>query len=1114
MNGRKKIALFVGQPDEYFQGRFIKGAIQKAFELDMDVCVFGMYKKYQDTAEREKGDSNIFHLANPACFEGILFLKDTIQTTGVAQDLEKHLKEKFKGPVIVVDRESTYFPSIYIDGYRPIAELTRHLIVEHGVEDIAFLTGKKWHRHSKQRLSAFLDTMREHGLSVPSDRIVEGDFWYKSGEQCLDYLLTSERGLPEAVICANDQMAIGLCKALKEKGILVPEDMIVVGADSSWEGQTSPKSITSYLSPAEEFGSYAVESLLELKRSGTFRDFTVPSELVFGESCGCAHTNMPEYRIKREGWETELSEEGYASINNSMFDNLLTQTNIYDYVSTVYSYAYQLKNADCFHLCLVSDVTHMDYVNAVMPKNEGYPKTMIHAIQYNSSHMENMVGLEETFDVAQMFPGGQERKETPMVYYFSPVFFEDICFGYAILGYSGEARVYDEDYRGWIEMVSKGLESLRRQMIMDALKEQLAKLKTGKFAKNYVAYDSLNTEEKAEYELVKAILDQNLLTYHFQPIVSAVDGSIYSYEALMRSDTEKRISPLAIIKYAGMMDRLSDIESATFRNVLGIVEKEKKKLGSRKVFLNSIPGVRVDDFDETERKLEEHSGTMVVELTEEAQLGDEELDRLKAFFRKIHVEVAVDDYGTGYSNVSNLLRYMPDYVKIDRSLLSGIQNQPQKQHFVREIIGFCHDNGIKALAEGIETTEELRTVIYLGADLIQGYYTARPAEYFLDRIDEKVVGEIKSYHQERVDGKTKSIYVAGKTNRISLLTLVQDGCTDIVIGREGMVYNDLTIVGMPSMKTDIHIRVESGYSGRISLENVYFSNIKSRPCIELAESTDVVCIVEGDNFLHGGGILVPETAHFALEGNGNLSIELEQNKQEYYGIGNDMQSKHGNILFRQDGKLTIVGNGTFGVGIGSGLGGKIRIDSGVYHLRINGVKCVGMGAMDALAEVSVYNCSLEVEMSMSEGVGIGSFTKDAEIKMEKCYYKFSGDAKEITCIGTVHGEKGTVQIMDSLVEFFTRADLSTCMGALYGASDIRVDLASVRMEIAGNKALAFGGYSEDTKIKLISVDTRVNLHSAMKRESYASTENFVVENGRCEILINDKVMERELTFKF
>ena len=149
------------------------------------------------------------------------------------------------------------------------------------------------------------------------------------------------------------------------------------------------------------------------------------------------------------------------------------------------------------------------------------------------------------------------------------------------------------------------------------------------------------------------------------------------------------------------------------------------------------------------KMLEDHiasmPGSVVVEFTEQSEVSDDELKRMKDTFDRIGIETAVDDYGTGYSNVTNLLRYKPDYVKIDRSLLSGIENSPQKQHFVKDIIEFSHENDIKALAEGVETSEELKTVIMLGADLIQGYYTVMPAKEMIQSIDPDVADEIRKY---------------------------------------------------------------------------------------------------------------------------------------------------------------------------------------------------------------------------------------------------------------------------------------------------------------------------------------------------------------------------------
>jgi EAL domain-containing protein (putative c-di-GMP-specific phosphodiesterase class I) len=254
----------------------------------------------------------------------------------------------------------------------------------------------------------------------------------------------------------------------------------------------------------------------------------------------------------------------------------------------------------------------------------------------------------------------------------------------------------------------------------------------------------LTDEEMKQTDIVKRLLDENRFSYHFQPIVDAHTGDIFAYEALMRADVTPYISPLLILKYAEHLGRMDEIEKATFMNVLKFVEEHEDEFDGKKIFINSIPGLKLphDDVKAICDRLKNFSGQVVVEMTEQSEAEDAELDHKKHVYQELGVQVAVDDYGTGYSNIVNLLRYMPDYVKIDRMLLSGIQNNPQKQHFVKEIVEFAHDNDFLVLAEGVETVEELQTVITLGSDLIQGYYTERPNPVVMQEIDKKIKEEI------------------------------------------------------------------------------------------------------------------------------------------------------------------------------------------------------------------------------------------------------------------------------------------------------------------------------------------------------------------------------------
>lgn len=88
---RKRIGLLLGQPDESYQKEFIDGFLEQTFAYDYDVCIFAMYRKYQETTNREIGESGIFSLIPYENFDGFVVLADTIQTTGLIERLEDEL---------------------------------------------------------------------------------------------------------------------------------------------------------------------------------------------------------------------------------------------------------------------------------------------------------------------------------------------------------------------------------------------------------------------------------------------------------------------------------------------------------------------------------------------------------------------------------------------------------------------------------------------------------------------------------------------------------------------------------------------------------------------------------------------------------------------------------------------------------------------------------------------------------------------------------------------------------------------------------------------------------------------------------------------------------------
>ena len=613
---------------------------------------------------------------------------------------------------------------------------------------------------------------------------------------------------------------------------------------------------------------------------------------------------------------------------------------------------------------------------------------------------------------------------------------------------------------------------------------------------------NLSEAELAELQETEHIIDENLFDYYFQPIVSAKDGEIYSYEALMRPKSDMKLTPYHILKYASLVNRLPDIERGTFLNVLGIIDVRKEDFFGKSVFINSIPEAKMstEDFRKVTKMLLKHSDMAVVEMTEQSEIDDESLESLKERYRNMGVKMAIDDYGSGYSNAGNLLRYMPNFVKIDRSLLTDIQNSPKKRHFVREIIHFCHENDILALAEGVETAEELHTVILLGADLIQGYFTARPAPEIIGSIPEDIKQMIKRYHQEREDGIGQQVYIADVSERIILERLMQSGMKCIVIGSNGS--GDISIEGSSELDSQIRIETRKGYSGRITIENAWFNSIKNKPCIDIGEDNEVTLVLSGDNKLDTGGIRVPQSSKLTIAGEGRLEINV--NGKEFYGIGNGAGMWHGDITFEQSGRITVNADGEKGVAIGSGNGGVININAGQYRLNVQGDVNVGIGALYADSDMVIHDCDIGMEMNSARGTAIGSIGKSDFITIFKTSLKIFMTGIELVGIGTLDGEKTEFAIREASCFITIKGERCSAIAALEGITDTSIDRAAFGLTVSGKQALGIGGFTRNTTIHHNSAEVHIKVDTPIDINDYIDRQRISIDKTSFDIMYNGK----------
>ena len=561
----------------------------------------------------------------------------------------------------------------------------------------------------------------------------------------------------------------------------------------------------------------------------------------------------------------------------------------------------------------------------------------------------------------------------------------------------------------------------------------------------------INEEERGE---VTRILDDNLMKYEFQPIINAKTGEIYSYEALMRSGTERTLSPGTILHHAEMMDRLYDVERHTFFNTLALYRDNIDRFRGRKLFINSIPKVIINDRDYAKliANYADILPNIVIEFTEQTEASQEQVQIIKKRCDDHGMQLAVDDYGAGYSNISNLLTYSPNYVKIDRSLIAGVGEDNKKQFFVSNTVEFAHENGFLALAEGVETRDELNTVIRLGIDLIQGYYTGKPDTEIVDEIPKEISEEIVRINLRNIDTRQKKTYIVGSENEVQLVPLVMEGYTEVVVPRP-----DCVLVGNPKYQTDIVIHVPDNTICRIHLRGLQLESFQRRPCIEIGNRSDVTLVIEGNVTMQDSGIRVPESSSLTLEGKGKLCINVSADRS--FAIGGDCNQSVGRITVNMEGELTVHGDGRECIGIGGGYlretGIRIEQCRNLY-LTMTGELALGIGSSSSVAALSLRNTRIRARVNSDRGVAVGSINGEARVDLVNVGFEcvVSGDTQ--VGIGSLHNETVNVRATDCEIRTEMRAKRCIGVGCRTGSATIRLIHSQLGMRCEGALAIGVG----------------------------------------------------------
>jgi EAL domain-containing protein (putative c-di-GMP-specific phosphodiesterase class I)/CheY-like chemotaxis protein len=214
-----------------------------------------------------------------------------------------------------------------------------------------------------------------------------------------------------------------------------------------------------------------------------------------------------------------------------------------------------------------------------------------------------------------------------------------------------------------------------------------------------------------------------------QPIVSWSTQTVFAYEVLLRTDESALRNPLDFLDAAERLDRTRDLGRAIRASIAAALRAAPPPTP---VFVNLHPSDLEDpELLADDGALTPHASHVVLEITERAPLDQIRLLSARVSrLRELGYRIALDDLGAGYAGLASFAQFEPDVVKIDMSLVHGIDCSPVKQKLLRSIVALCRDLGIPLISEGIETEAERDSISALGGDLCQGYLFARPERGF------------------------------------------------------------------------------------------------------------------------------------------------------------------------------------------------------------------------------------------------------------------------------------------------------------------------------------------------------------------------------------------------
>lgn len=469
---KKKIAVFAnGWSNEYLE-LVLEGVKNRAAEDNIDLFVFLNYSSGSESDPSNVGESMIFSLPNIADFDAVLLMGNTINMAYERKELREKIL-KYKIPAISLEYPMQDIPYIGTDTYQGIYNLMLHVLAVHHAHDFVFMSGPRSNQESESRKRAVEDALETAGLVLREENIIEADWsYFVSYDKTIEYVNTHDK-LPDAIVCANDEMAIGVCAALDFMKVRVPDDVIVTGCDYLRRGQDFFPILSTVGREWDKLGYQGMDMLIQQMNGAEIPMNTVlQSTPIVGESCGCnvsltksderLHSIIANYRVQREDaineWQLRYIDELFSK-KNSVDGLKESMRNTFQD-----NHSFEGEN---FMLCIV---------DRYFEEKERWEELKLGELTERMDVYVNLVDgkavITDKFPTKDLLPYYDGNTEETQVYLFVPLNTKVTSIGYMVQK-NNLKRVYEQSIYVWLRRVSQDLERVKQNIRVEELNKKL-----------------------------------------------------------------------------------------------------------------------------------------------------------------------------------------------------------------------------------------------------------------------------------------------------------------------------------------------------------------------------------------------------------------------------------------------------------------------------------------------------------------------------------------------------------------------------------------------------------------------------------------------------------------